>query len=255
MPQSLKNCIKSWKKLMPDYKIMRWDESNFDTEKYAASKYALKTKKYALVSDVCRYNVLYKYGGIYLDTDVEVFERFDRFLDADFFSAIELYPGFYEEGAPLLDENGNPKIKGTEIPHLEILTSTMACVPQNEMIGKIRNFYNSIDADENYAINYRLHVNNDRFVARHLTEYGFRYVDKEQHLEHNFVVYPTGIFGHALCLNSDYSVSYHHNAASWGDGKPKDYKFALTMDKLHLLPLYKKYKKIRKNIKKILKKL
>ena len=49
---------------MPEYKIMRWDESTFDVEKYAAAKYAHKVKKYALVSDVCRYNVLYEYGGI-----------------------------------------------------------------------------------------------------------------------------------------------------------------------------------------------
>ena len=34
MPKSQRDCIKNWKKLMPDYQIMRWDESNFDYNQY-----------------------------------------------------------------------------------------------------------------------------------------------------------------------------------------------------------------------------
>ena len=30
MPQSQRDCIKGWEKLMPDYQIIRWDENNFD---------------------------------------------------------------------------------------------------------------------------------------------------------------------------------------------------------------------------------
>lgn len=85
MPKSQQDCIKSWKKMLPDYKIMRWDESTFDYNTYSASRYAYQVKKYALVSDVCRYNVLHEYGGIYLDTDVEVFQKFDQYLNATFF--------------------------------------------------------------------------------------------------------------------------------------------------------------------------
>ena len=94
MTQSQKKCIEGWKKLMPDYAIMRWDESSFDLERFPLAKYACEVKKYALASDVCRYNVLSKYGGIYLDTDVDVFERFDKLLDCNFFTAIELYHEF-----------------------------------------------------------------------------------------------------------------------------------------------------------------
>ncbi len=254
MPQSQKNCIKTWQKLMPDYKIMRWDESTWDYNKYSASKYAYKVKKYALVSDVCRYNVLAEYGGIYLDTDVQVFERFDRFLDANFFSAIELYNEFYTENiSDMLDKDGNPLVKGVEIPRLEILTSTMGSVPNNKMISDLRDFYNNIDADEEYAANYRKYVNNDRLVAKYATEYGFRYVDKKQYLEDNMVIYPTGVFGYAFSPNPDYEVSYHHNAASWEwESKTRTQKLSVYFDKVGLLPVYKKYKTLKKLVKKVI---
>ena len=256
MPQSQQKCIETWRKLMPDYTIMRWDESTFDYQKYPASRFAHKVKKYALVSDVCRYNVLAEYGGIYLDTDVEVFQRFDKFLDASFFSAIELYYEFYANNtSALLDKDGKPIVKGTEIPHLEMLTSTMACEPGCEMICRLRDFYNSIDADEDYAIHYRDHVNNDRLVAKYAAEYGFRYVDETQHLQNNMVVYGTGIFGHAFCPNSQYTVSYHHNAASWEwEKKSRDQKLAVWFDKVGLLNLYNKYRQAKRKLKHLLKK-
>ncbi len=248
MPKSQTDCIKSWQKIMPDYKIMRWDESTFDVDKYSASKYAYKVKKYALVSDVCRYNVLYEYGGIYLDTDVEAFKKFDKYLNADFFSAIELYNEFYKEGVHLIDSEGNPLIKGTEIPHLEMLTSTMGCVPGNTMIGELRDYYNSIEADEEYATNYRKYVNNDRLVAKYAAKYGFRYKDEKQVLENNMIIYPTGIFGHAFCANPKYSVTYHYNAASWYK-KSRKQEFIAFLDKVHLLKTYKRITSITKKIR------
>lgn len=248
MPKSQQDCIKSWQKIMPDYKIMRWDEETFDYEQYSASKHAYNVKKYALVSDVCRYNVLYEHGGIYLDTDVEAFKKFDKYLNADFFSAIELYNEFYTENSlSLLDTEGNPLVSGTEIPHLEMLTSTMGCVPGNKMIGELKEFYNNIVADEEYATNYRKYVNNDRLVAKYATKYGFRYVDEKQFLENNMVIYPTGIFGHAFCPNPKYSVTYHYNAATWKP-KTKKQERLILLDKLHLLGVYNFLRKIKKKI-------
>lgn len=251
MPKSQLDCIKTWKKIMPDYKIMRWDESTYDFEQYSASKYAHKVKKYALVSDVCRYNVLYEYGGIYLDTDVEVFKSFDEFLNTDFFSAIELYEEFYSENiSDMLNENGTPKVNDIDIPRMEMLTSTMGCAPGNVLVGELRAYYNNINADEDYAINYRQHVNNDRLVARYATKYGFRYKDEKQYLSNNMVIYPTGIFGYAFSPNKNYEVSFHHNAASWEwESKTKHQKLSVFFDKLGLLMFYKKYKALKRVIK------
>lgn len=252
MPKSQRDCIKGWQKLMPDYQIMRWDESNFDYNKYKASKYAYEVKKYALVSDVCRYNVLAEYGGIYLDTDVEVFQRFDKFLNCNFFSGIELYKEFRKEGVAekYLDEDGSPLVPGADIPHLEILTSSMACNPGNEMICKIRDYYNTVDVDADRALHYRDWVNNDRLVARCLVDYGFKYKNETQYLEKGFVVYGTGLFGHAFCPDKHYEVSYHHNAATWDTEKwSRSQKRAFFFDKLGLRSVYEKIKSIRKGKK------
>ena len=72
LPKDAKKYIESWKKYLPDYEIKRWDESNFDVNMIPYTKEAYAAKKYAFVSDYARFWILYNYGGIYFDTDVEV---------------------------------------------------------------------------------------------------------------------------------------------------------------------------------------
>ena len=84
-----KKCIESWKRIMPDYKIIRWDESNYDTNKNDFIKNAMKYKKWAFVSDYARLDIIYNYGGIYLDTDVEVIKSFDDLLKNKSFYGFE----------------------------------------------------------------------------------------------------------------------------------------------------------------------
>ena len=71
MPALALKCIKSWKKHLPDYKIMEWNEDNFDIDLYRFAAEAYKERKFAFVADVCRLHALKEMGGIYLDTDVE----------------------------------------------------------------------------------------------------------------------------------------------------------------------------------------
>jgi mannosyltransferase OCH1-like enzyme len=247
MPKSQIDCIKSWKRVMPDYEIIRWDESNFDPNLCSFSKWSHREKIYSPVSDVCRYYVLYQYGGIYLDTDVEVYKRFDEFLNADFFSALEIYYEFYKEGLPLLDQDGVPIIAGTEIPHLEMLTSTIGSAPGNPLIKECLDYYMNIEANAQFVREYRKHINNDRLVAKFAIKYGFRYKDELQLLSNNMVIYPTGIFGYKHSINSAYSVSYHYNATSW-DKKSKKQKRIILLDKWHLLEFYKAAKTLKNKL-------
>ena len=80
LPELAQKCIASWKKYLPDYEIKEWNEDNFDVNiiPYTAEAYA--AKKYAFVSDYARFWVLYKYGGIYFDTDVEVIRPIDDII-------------------------------------------------------------------------------------------------------------------------------------------------------------------------------
>lgn len=84
-----KKCLASWEKYLPEYQIIRWDEGNFDINSVPYTKESYQLKKYAFVSDYVRYKVLYDFGGIYMDTDVEVLKNLDEFLENDAFTGFE----------------------------------------------------------------------------------------------------------------------------------------------------------------------
>ncbi len=74
----IKKCIESWKRYCPDYEIVEWNENNFDVTCCDYVREAYQAKKWAFVSDYCRFWILYNYGGIYLDTDVEIIKPIDN---------------------------------------------------------------------------------------------------------------------------------------------------------------------------------
>lgn len=80
-PGNVMQYINKWKGLFPDYQFIEWNEKNFPVDFCNYTKEAYALKKYAFVSDVARLYGLYNYGGIYLDTDVEVLKRFDDHID------------------------------------------------------------------------------------------------------------------------------------------------------------------------------
>ena len=83
-------CISTWQKNLPDFKIIKWSEENCNiNEAPDFVKRAYEEKKWAFVSDYFRLYVLINYGGIYFDTDVKVLKQFDNLLDLDFFCSFE----------------------------------------------------------------------------------------------------------------------------------------------------------------------
>lgn len=89
LPEEVKRCIRSWKKFCPDYKIIEWNESNFDCTRNLYAKQAMECRKWAFVSDYARLKIVYEQGGIYLDTDVELLRPLDDLLDYQAFFGFE----------------------------------------------------------------------------------------------------------------------------------------------------------------------
>ena len=87
-PEELK-CIDSWRKFFPDYEIVRWDESNFDVRCCPYVAQAYDAKKWAFVSDYARFAILYKHGGLYFDTDVEVIRPMEDIIERGPFMGFE----------------------------------------------------------------------------------------------------------------------------------------------------------------------
>lgn len=113
LPKSAEKCINSWRKHFPGYEIKEWNESNYDVNKIAYTSQAYAAKKYAFVSDYARFDIIYTYGGVYFDTDVEVIKPFDDILengafmgcetDGDDKTSISINPGLGIAAAPGLE--------------------------------------------------------------------------------------------------------------------------------------------------------
>lgn len=89
LPRSARRCIASWRKYLPEYEIREWNEDNFDVNAVPYTREAYARGKYAFVSDYARFWVLYHYGGLYFDTDVEVIQSFDDIMARGAFMGIE----------------------------------------------------------------------------------------------------------------------------------------------------------------------
>lgn len=92
LPESAQKCIASWRKYLPDYEIIEWNEDNFDVNSIPYTAQAYAAKKYAFVSDYARFKILYEHGGLYFDTDVEVIRSLDDIIAAGSFMGFEIDP-------------------------------------------------------------------------------------------------------------------------------------------------------------------
>jgi len=108
-PKTIQNCIDSWKKLLPDYELMLWNYDRFPRGKSKWVDQAFNSHKYAFAADYIRLYALYNYGGIYLDSDVEVLKSFNEFLHLPYFlgkenttSGVEAATMGFQKGHPLI---------------------------------------------------------------------------------------------------------------------------------------------------------
>lgn len=119
-PVLVNMCILSWKDKLSDYNIIEWNEKNVDIEKMAQKNRffgeCCKRHMWAYMSDYIRLNILYKYGGIYMDTDMQVIKNLEPLLNNNAFAGQE-------------DEFGT------------VNCAIMGCEKENPVIGKILSYY------------------------------------------------------------------------------------------------------------------
>lgn len=108
-PEDIAVFMESWKKELPDYELMLWDLNRDHIGENVWVKQSFEAKKYAFAADCIRIYALYHYGGIYLDTDVEVIKNFDDLLHLPYFAGTE--GGNWIEAAVLGAEKGADWLK------------------------------------------------------------------------------------------------------------------------------------------------
>lgn len=93
LPRTAVKCINSWNKFFPGFEIKEWNESNYNVKKVPYIAEAYEEKKFAFVSDYARFDILFQYGGVYFDTDVEVIKPFNDILEHGSFMGCEIDGG------------------------------------------------------------------------------------------------------------------------------------------------------------------
>jgi len=111
IPKEYRKYIATWKKHCPDYKIVCWTEKKYDIEQCKFMKDAYDKKKWGFVPDYARLDIIYRYGGIYLDTDVEVLRNLDELLENKMFVGLEKGYNMIALGLGFGAEKGHPFVK------------------------------------------------------------------------------------------------------------------------------------------------
>lgn len=190
IPHKFQKFIKGWKKKCPDYEIILWNENNYDLSVNKYVKEAAKCQKWAFVSDFARIDLIERFGGIYLDTDVELLKNFDDLLDNEGFCGFEC-SDYINFGLGF------------------------GAVEHNPLLIEIKNYYETLTFKPNFEENETCPQIQTKFFKKH----GLIQNRENQEIEH-FKIFSTEYF----CpknYNSIYdnltenSYSIHHFYASW----------------------------------------
>lgn len=216
-PYLIRKCLKSWQRVMPDYDIKEWNEDNFDINMMPFVSQAYRERKWAFVADVCRFYACYHEGGIYLDTDVEVFRRFDEFLNDNFFIGTEVQSQ-----------------KGGVDNVISIDASVFGCEQGNKFALECLNFYHDKSF---YLPDGKITGGTVQAVAtRIIKSYGYIQENKRQFIKEwgGINIYPTAFFTNVTEYRDrkDSIYSLHHFDGSWVDKSNRGfiYKFCRRYD-------------------------
>ena len=216
LPEAMKRNIESWKKFCPGYEIICWDEKNYDiNNSIPFVKQAYACKKFAFVSDYVRLEALYREGGIYMDTDVELVKPLDDFLQHRFFTSTE----YIADNVRILNVKDRLYPDGTKrnpediIIGIGIMSAFWAVEPRHPFMSDCLNFYkdkNFILPDGSYYDKVILTV----VLALCAEKYGFKYKKGPQELREGMCLYPDEYFTYAG-FRTENSVALHAAYNSW----------------------------------------
>lgn len=192
LPDFLKKCMESWTRYCPDYEIIRWDENNFDINKYEYTRQAAAHKKWGFVTDVARLDILYQYGGIYLDTDVKMLKSLDDFL--------------YQKGFVGVEQWGNINSGGG-----------IGAVPHHPMIREMLDYrlkFPFVMSDGSLNIE-----TNGLYETKPFIRHGMR-IDNTLQMINDMAVFPASVFhpyDYLSCEEKikEHTVSVHYFYGGW----------------------------------------
>ena len=190
-PDSVRKNIDNWKRVLPDYSFREWNETNWDISANQFAQYFYDKKKFGFVGDPIRVDVLKRFGGIYLDTDVEVYKPFD----------------------PLLEE----KLVFSRIYNNALGTATILAEKNNDMISDLVEVYNTFPSAklQDKSVD---KVSNGIFTRYLLNQHiGFSFGNSKQRLKNGALILPKQYFEIPAMWFETGTFATHHAAGSWHD--------------------------------------
>lgn len=198
LPQLAVKCIESWKKYLPEYEIKEWNEDNFDVNMIPYTREAYEAKKYAFVSDYARFWILYNYGGLYFDTDVEVIRPMDDIISRGPFMGCE--------------EDASDTRNARVAPGLGLGVS-----PGNGLYKDLLDLYATLRfKNKDGSLNLKTIV---EYTTEMLCKFGLRQINDIQECA-GIWIYPKEYFCPKDCRTkkiymTENTVTIHHYDASW----------------------------------------
>lgn len=191
-PSLVLRCIESWKKYMPGYEIVEWNEDTYDIYKSDFVKEAYEAKKWAFVSDYARFDVIEEYGGIYFDTDVELLKP----IPSEILNQ-KAFTGFESAGKV------NPGLVYADVPH-------------GRVTKMILEQYNQL----HFSINGKVQILTVNSIVTEILEpYGLR-LDNTYQKINGLSIYPSDVFcGYDQDVKEidikPVTICVHHYMSSW----------------------------------------
>lgn len=218
MGAKLEACRASWQRVLGDYEIIVWDRRRFDINSVAFVREACAASKWAFAADYIRLHALHEQGGIYLDADVFVQKRFDEFLRHDFFSAVEYHPSIATSPKTLKMLNADGSRKGVTpcVPGIGVQAAVMASVPGHPFLKKAMALYRgrSFGSDGPRPDTAEIAPS---VLARCAEEFGFRYVNRRQYLDHDMVFLEPELVASTMNDATGGALAVHCCENSWVD--------------------------------------
>jgi hypothetical protein len=205
-PVEIKACIESWRKIIPDYTIRVWNLQEALALHYDYVNEALALQKWAFAADVVRVYALYTEGGVYMDSDVFLKHRFDKFITNKFVSFYECSPyEFKKETA---------KCNCNEVP-IGLQAACMIGEKGNLACKCILDYYKTIHfINPDLSLNMRV---SPFIYANVLEKHGMKYINDEQTLPIGVSLYQSKYLAARNRYENPECFGIHRISHSWKD--------------------------------------
>jgi hypothetical protein len=186
-PPLVIRCIESWRRHAPDFVIKEWNEQNFDPAQHPFAELMWRRRRWAFLTDFVRMRVIADEGGVYLDSDCELFGDISPFLEHAAFVGCERF-----------------------FATLSTFTACFGAQAGHPWVIDCLSYYDGVDLDDEMVL---ARTNTSIVSDILLVRYGAVLADRRQSLSHGLELYPSAV----LCTPNFWHrcLVVHHFNGSW----------------------------------------